>query len=80
MTQIVEIRVTTMSTSTRAIISLQGLDIRVLTVESPSSVSDPTSKLEPFIGDILPVMNLHDWQKPSGKADQLTASGGREHA
>ena len=54
---------------------LQGLDRHALTVE-PYQV--PTAKLEPAVGTISSVMNLHGQQKySSGKADWSTlASGG----
>ena len=39
----------------------------------------PTAKLEPSIGIISSVVDLHGYKKHSGEADQLTlASGGSE--
>ena len=62
----------------KANIPLQGLDRCVLTVD-PYQV--PTAKLEPSIGTISPVMDLHGWERHSGEADQLTlANGGSEYA
>ena len=56
----------------------QGLDRRALTVRA---ISGPTAKLEPSIGAISPVVDLHDQKKHSGKADHSTLpSGGSEHA
>ena len=44
-------------------------------------VSGPIAKLEPSIGTISPVVNLHGQRKVLLKADQLTlASGGSEYA
>ena len=37
--------------------------------------------MEPSVGAISPVMDLHGWKNHSGEADQLTlASGDGEHA
>ena len=51
--------------SQRSNIPLQGLDKGVLTV---GAISGPTAKLEPYIGAISPVMDLHGWQKALWKS------------
>ena len=55
-------------------IPLQGLNRCILTVAAVSA------NLEPSMGTISPIMNLHGQQKVLWKADQSTlASGGNEH-
>ena len=64
------------------IIPLHGLDRRVL-IAAVGVISGPhaTAKIEPSIGAISPVEDLHGRKKHSGKTDQSTlANRGSEHA
>ena len=75
----VEFKVAMMST---CIIPLHGLDRRVLTA-AVGVISGPraTAKIEPSIGAISPVEDLHGRKKHSEKADQSTlANRGSKHA
>ena len=61
----------------KAIIPLQGLDRRVLTVGAPHSQIGALHA----ISAISPVVDLHGQETHFGEADQLAlASGGSEHA
>ena len=83
MTQIVEFRVAMMSTctkkgqysTTRPNIPLQGLDSCTLKV---GAISGLAVKLEPYIGTISPVIDLHGQQKAIWKSRPLDISQWRQ--
>ena len=60
----------------RANIPLQGLDKHVLTVGAIILV--PTAKLEPSIGAISPVMDLHDRKKALWRSRPVDISQWRQ--